>query len=286
MTIDFDAIQAELPPLPEEIKMVVSDMDGTILTPNRELTSATLQMAKVLKERSVPLCLVSARPPEAMIEYIKKLEISGDNAALNGGIIFSQVNMSSSLNHVLSKETLSIIYDMLHAHGIEIWMYRQSSWIVADLASPFVEQERRKTGLTPHQVKDLRQEITNIGKVVGVSNDFDLLQRVETELSVVLKKEASVHRSSDILLGITPALANKGEAVRMLAHSYGVELQNVACLGDAHNDLPMFSVCGLKIVMGQADDDVKAAAQVQTDTNEHDGWAKAVEHYVLPRIAN
>ncbi|MFT9297830.1 MAG: HAD hydrolase family protein, partial [Gluconobacter sp.] len=102
----------------------------------------------------------------------------------------------------------------------------------------------------------------------------------------MLRGEASVRRSSEMLLDITPALANKGEAVRELALAHGVAPHEVACLGDAHNDLPMFAVAGLGIAMGQAEDDVRAAAQVLTDTNERDGWAKAIERYILPRVKN
>ncbi|WP_040507353.1 Cof-type HAD-IIB family hydrolase [Gluconobacter morbifer] len=283
MSVDLDTIHAALPSLPDQIRMVVSDMDGTLLTPDKTMTPATLAMAKALQERGIPLCLASARPPAAMIRYIDQLGLTGQNAGFNGGIIFSP-DGTATVSRILSPDVLSVVCDMLHVHGIETWFLRQSEWLVLDAASPFVENERRITGLQPHQVADLRQHFDGIGKVMGVSNNYDLLQDVETELSSMLGGEASVRRSSEMLLDITPALANKGEAVRELAAAHGVQPHEVACLGDAHNDLPMFRVAGLTIAMGQAEDDVKAAAQVTTDTNERDGWARAVERYILPRV--
>ena len=285
MSIDLDTIHAELPPLPDTIRMVVSDMDGTLLTPEKTIAPSTMAMAKELQKRGIPLCLASARPPAAMTKYISQLGLSGQNAGFNGGIIFAP-DGTPTVGRVLSRDVLSVVHDMLHVHGIETWLLRQSYWMVSDAATPFVEHERRITGLTPHAVPDLRHEFDGIGKVMGVSNNYDLLQRVETELAVMLRGEASVRRSSEMLLDITPALANKGEAVRELALAHGVKPHEVACLGDAHNDLPMFAVAGLGIAMGQAEDDVRAAAQVLTDTNERDGWAKAIERYILPRVKN
>ncbi|WP_249201397.1 Cof-type HAD-IIB family hydrolase [Gluconobacter sphaericus] len=285
MSVDLDAIHAALPPLPQTIRMVVSDMDGTLLTPDKTIAPSTLAMVRVLQERGIPLCLASARPPAAMLPYIEQLGLTGQNAGFNGGIIFKP-DGTTSVSRVLSQDMLSIVHDMLHLHGIETWFLRQSYWMVQDAYTPFVQHEQGITGLTPHQVPDLRKEFEGIGKVMGVSSDTSLLQDVETELAAMLHGDASVRRSSDILLDVTPALANKGEAVRELARAHGIAPHEVACLGDAHNDLPMFSVAGLGIAMGQAEDDVKAAAQVLTDTNERDGWAKAVERYILPRVPN
>jgi len=89
MSIDLDTIHAELPALPETIRMVVSDMDGTLLTPEKTIAPSTMAMAKELQKRGIPLCLASARPPAAMTKYISQLGLSGQNAGFNGGIIFS-----------------------------------------------------------------------------------------------------------------------------------------------------------------------------------------------------
>lgn len=283
MSVDLDTIHADLPPLPETIRMVVSDMDGTLLTSDKTIAPSTLAMVEVLKERGIPLCLASARPPGAMTRYIQQLGLSGQCAGFNGGIIFMP-DGSISVNRVLSPEVASVVHDMLHVHEIETWFLRESYWIVKDAHSAFVQHEHAITGLTPHQVPDLRKELSGIGKVMGVSANTSMLQDVETELAAMLRGEASVRRSSDILLDITPAMANKGEALREMAATLGIAPHEVACLGDAHNDIPMFATAGMSIAMGQAEDDVRASAQVLTDTNDRDGWAKAVERYILPRV--
>lgn len=263
--------------------MVVSDMDGTLLTPDKRLTPAVLAMARELAARGVPLCLASARAPAQMAPYIARLGLGGPSAAFNGGIVFLP-DGKMSVSRVLPPDVLSAVHDMLHTHRIETWLFRESFWIVRDEASAFVEQERRLTGIAPHVAPDLRGQVEGIGKIVGVSADYPLLERMEIELGAMLKDEASVRRSSDYLLDITPVLANKGEALRELARAHGVDPAEVACIGDADNDLPMFARAGLSIAMGQAEENIRAAAYLLTGTNEENGWVTAMERYVLPRI--
>lgn len=283
MSVDLDAIHADLSPPAERIRLVVSDLDGTLLTPLKSVTDASRQMVRRLQDLGVPLCLASARPPAAVMPIVKTLGLTGPSAAFNGGAIF-RPDGTLEVNRVLDADVLNIILDVLHVHRVETWFLRGSTWLVEDASTGFVALDRRMTGLEPTAIPSLRDERYDIGKVVGVSNDYNLLRRIEAELGAMLKGEASVRRSAETMLDITPALANKGEGLLQLAKASGVEPHEVACLGDAQNDLSMFAVAGLSIAMGQAEEEIVAAAHFQTDTNEREGWAQAVERLILPRI--
>ncbi len=91
-----------------------------------------------------------------------------------------------------------------------------------------------------------------------------------------------VARSQSYYLDITHARANKGTAAVSLARLLGIAPRDMACIGDMPNDLPMFDVAGLSIAMGNAPDEVKARAHEVTADNDSDGWALAVERFVLP----
>lgn len=282
MSVDLDAIHAGLPAVTDTVRLVVSDMDGTILTPHKELAPSTLQAVKALQEAGITLCLASARPPASMLPYVRKLGLASQNAGFNGGIIFAP-DGTFSVNRVLPRDAVKIMCDMLHVHKVETWLLTGEEWLVKDAATPFVGHERRHTGLVPRQVDNLYDHFEGVGKVMGISTDYDLVERMETEIGVMLKGEASVRRSNESMLDITPVLANKGEALRALSDLYGVRPEETACIGDAPNDLSMFAVSGLSIAMGQATDDIKANAQFVTDTNERNGWASAVSRFILPR---
>ncbi len=95
---------------------------------------------------------------------------------------------------------------------------------------------------------------------------------------------ATVARSQLYYLDITHRLANKGDGIAALAQAFGVELTQVAALGDMTNDLPMFARAGLSVAMGQAPACVRAAADATATTNEEAGVADAIAHFVRPRI--
>ena len=91
-----------------------------------------------------------------------------------------------------------------------------------------------------------------------------------------------MHRSSDYYLDITHPEATKGHATRLLAEKMGVPLGEVACIGDMKNDIPMLSIAGLAIAMGNAREEVSAHAHYRTRGHDEDGWAEAMKKFVLP----
>jgi hydroxymethylpyrimidine pyrophosphatase-like HAD family hydrolase len=105
----------------------------------------------------------------------------------------------------------------------------------------------------------------------------------EAALQDRLGDTASAHRSQAYYLDVTPAGATKGHAVTRIAARLGLPLSAVAVIGDMSNDLPMFAVAGLAIAMGNATDAVKSAARFTTETNESEGFAVAMERFILPR---
>ena len=121
------------------------------------------------------------------------------------------------------------------------------------------------------------------GKLVGVTDGAPLLARLESELQESLGDTANAKRSQTYYLDVTHPEANKGNAVRLLAAQLGVELAAVAVLGDMANDLPMFDVAGFAVAMGNGSAEVQARAAAVTGSNDGDGWAQAIDQFILPR---
>jgi hypothetical protein len=92
-----------------------------------------------------------------------------------------------------------------------------------------------------------------------------------------LSTEATAIRSQDYYLDITPPGQNKGTFVQAVARRLGISTDNVATLGDMHNDVAMFKTSGVSFAMGNANDDVKQCATYVTATNENEGFAKAID---------
>ena len=114
-------------------------------------------------------------------------------------------------------------------------------------------------------------------KIVGVSDDPVLLKQCETAMQDALGSEASVIRSQNYYLDITPPGHDKGTFVEAMARLLKIPLRAIATIGDMQNDLAMFKVSGLSIAMGNATDDVKRQAMHVTASNVDEGFAAAVD---------
>ena len=120
-----------------------------------------------------------------------------------------------------------------------------------------------------------------VAKVVGVSDDRDKVQRCEAEAQAAFGQRETANRSQPYYLDVTNKNANKGAVVAYLAQHFGVPEEEIATIGDQPNDVLMFKRSGFSIAMGNASDEVKAQAAAVTASYNDEGFAKAMEAFIL-----
>ncbi|MGI9576637.1 MAG: HAD hydrolase family protein, partial [Microthrixaceae bacterium] len=172
------------------------------------------------------------------------------------------------------------IIELMDDHGIDAWVYSGAAWYVLDPDGDHVAKESATVQFTPTVVHSW-DGIAPVAKVVGVSNDHDAVARAEKAAQDVFGDEVSASRSQPYYLDVTHPEANKGGALKFLAKHLDIAPSSVATLGDSANDVLMFAHCGLSIAMGNADQGVQRAARRVTGSNDEDGWASAIDRFVL-----
>jgi Cof subfamily protein (haloacid dehalogenase superfamily) len=262
----------------------VSDVDGTLVTPDKLLTPAALAAAADLRAAGVPFTLISSRPPRGMASVIAATDVTLPFAAFNGGSLVGP-DFKLIEAYRLSPEAAQRTLALLDAQGVEAFVFADDAWLLRDPNGAKVERERRTVGFDPTVVTGFDAVIARIDKIVGVSDDPAPLDVAEAALRATLGGAANIERSQPYYLDITHPRANKGDAVRTLAGRLGFALAETVVLGDMSNDVAMFRVAGFAIAMGQAPAAVQAAAQAVTGPNTADGFAEAVRTLVLPRLA-
>ena len=160
-------------------------------------------------------------------------------------------------------------------------MFSGQDWLLRNKAGPYVEHEKHTVGFPPVAVAEFGPALDTAAKIVGVSTDPELLKTCETDLARLLGAAATVARSQAYYLDITDRLANKGGGSSQIAKLLGVPAAEIAVIGDGGNDVAMFEQAGLSIAMGNAQPAVKAAADFVTASNGEEGFAKAVERFIL-----
>ena len=266
------------------IRMVVTDVDGTLVQPDKSLAPSTAAAAGRLAAAGIPLGIVSARPTFGLYALAKQLHLNGLLAGFNGGVV-AQPDGTTLARRLLPAAAVYTALELFARRGVSAWLFTETEWLATDPNGPRVPLERRTILTTERIVPDLAPYADQCGKIVGVTDDEPLLAAVESELQGLLGTTASAKRSQAYYLDVTHPEANKGNAVRILAGQLGIDVADVVVLGDMANDLPMFAVAGTSIAMGNAPPDVQAKATMVTGRNDADGWAQAVDRLILPRIA-
>ncbi len=263
------------------IRLLVSDIDGTLVTRDKQLTEATRQAAQRLARAGVALALTSSRPPHGIEVFARTLELSTPRGAFNGAVITGADGEVLS-SRLLPPEVARAVVDHLAGVHIPPWLFTPSEWLIIDPAGDYVEWEAKTVQMAHRQVGSFDEYLGQAGKIMAASKDTAKLAQCETDLQNKLGARASVHLSQTYYLDITHPEGTKGHAVRRIAELLNIAVADTAVIGDMANDVPMFEVSPVSIAMGQSTDAVKRAAKHVTTSNEDEGWAHAVDRFILP----
>jgi len=258
------------------IALVVSDVDGTLLTKDKRLTDAASAAVRRLHEAGVGFTITSSRPVIGMGFLIEQLKITLPVGPFNGSSIVGP-DMKPVEHHLIPASAVQRSLDLFKENGIDIWLFTNEHWFTRNADGEYVPNEKRAIRAEPTVIKDFTLYLSRACKVVGSSSDFSLLARCEGEMQKALGAEATAVRSQSYYLDITPPGQNKGTFVQAMAQRLGISTDAVATIGDMHNDVAMFEASGVSFAMGNASDDVKERAKYVTDTNENEGFAKAID---------
>lgn len=258
------------------IALVVSDVDGTLLTGNKTLTEGAKTAARRLRDAGIGFTLTSSRPTVGMRFLIEPLQITLPVGAFNGSAIVDP-RLIPIEQHLISGAAVQTSLDVLDEFGIDIWLFTNDLWLTRNGHGEYVPNEQRAIRADPTIVGDFAPYLTTACKIVGASSNATLLQRCEAAMQQALGAHATAVRSQSYYLDITPPGRNKGTFVQAMARRLGISTDAVATIGDMENDLAMFEASGISFAMGNATDEVKKTATHVTASNEDDGFAKAVE---------
>lgn len=264
------------------IKLVLSDIDGTLVTKAKSLTAASIDAVAALRQAGIAFAITSGRPPRGMAAISETLQIDTPIAGFNGGVLTSPDLANIIHSHRFPEEDIATTLELLAAHGLDIWVYTRQRWLVRDKSAPHVAHEAMTVGFEPDIIDDFtKDDIGQVIKIVGVSDDAPSMQQAVRAAQSTLGDHVSASRSQPYYLDITNARANKGAVVDFLARHLNIPHTEIATIGDSDNDMKMFARSGLSIAMGNASPTVQTAARCVTASNEHDGFAKAIHQFIL-----
>jgi len=266
----------------EKISLVLADVDGTLVTAEKVLTPRASAAVTALQAAGIAFAITSGRPPRGMAMLIEPLALRTPVAGFNGGL-FVKPDLTIMAEHALPADVAGRALELILHNGMDAWIYSGEDWLVRDLKAPHVAREQWTVKFAPTVVENFDDVIGGAVKIVGISDDHDLVARCEKDAQDALGGKASAVRSQPYYLDVTHPDANKGTVVTTLSKLLSIPANEIATIGDMPNDVLMFRKGGLSIAMGNASPEVQAQADLVTDSYDDEGFAKAMERFILHR---
>lgn len=282
------------PPKFPKISLLLADVDGTLVTKEKILTDRARTAVCKLKDAGIRFAITSGRPPLGMKAIVEELKLTEPIAAFNGGL-FVYPDFSTLEENVLPTAIVREVIQTIAAHHLDVWIYRGKDWFVHERHGSHVDREEWTVKFSPTVVSSYDDLLDNVVKIVGVSDDLNAVAKCEIDVRQAFSphihcqagassgggEQVSAARSQPYYLDVTHPRANKGAVVDRLSQLLGIPRQEIATIGDMPNDVPMFERSGLSIAMGNASQEVQQQAQHVTTSYEEEGFANAVEQFIL-----
>ncbi|WP_150538563.1 Cof-type HAD-IIB family hydrolase [Actinobacillus vicugnae] len=247
---------------------VFSDIDGTLLNDQHQISPNTLVAIQRLTQLNIPFILVSARPPLAITPYTQQLKTAQAIICYSGALILDR-DLSPLYSVAIEANDLAQLDQQLQPfQHLSINYYLDTLWFSNDVDNCWTQQEAKITGL---QAVKKGENLTKAHKVLVIGEASEI-QRLETQLKPQFP-QLSIHRSKAEYLEIMNREATKSAAIRFMQQKMGLDTEQIMAFGDNFNDLDMLQYAGFSVAMANAPDEVKAVADYVTASNNEDGIA-------------
>jgi Cof subfamily protein (haloacid dehalogenase superfamily) len=280
--LEATAMEASATDNGHPIRLLIADIDGTLVNKQKLLTTRSVRAVERLGEAGILFGVTTGRPPAGARMLVEPLPALKFIAGFNGGIVVRR-DFSLFRQSLLDASIAQQVVQLMLAHELDIWLYTDKDWFVRDPKAYRVDRESANVKFPPKVTPAFDDLYDSVAKIVGVSQITQAVASCERHMQEGLGSRVSAARSQPYYLDVTHPNANKGEIVITASEFAGIPTQEIATIGDMTNDIPMFKKSGMSIAMGNASPEVQRAATYVTASNEQEGFAQAVEDLVLPR---
>lgn len=267
------------------IKMVICDMDGTLLNSNLEISQQNLQAIADLREKGIRFCIATGRPEQLVKEYIEPLRMKDPMIMYNGSVIGHPFEKEKLYELKLENNDMKAIIEYCEENDVIYMPYTKDKIISkpnyrVDFFEKRNESLAEKNKCVFKDIRNIDDILDNsVNKILIIENNEEKFKKVNEFVNKF--EQFEVASSQKGFIDINPKGASKGNALRILANHFGYKLDEIVAFGDQDNDVSMLEVAGISIAMANASEKAKNAADYITDSNNNSGVAKWINEHLL-----
>lgn len=271
-----------------EYKLLVLDVDGTLVNNKKELSPQTLTTLLKIQHTGVRLVLASGRSPHGLSHLVDKLEMKkwgGYLLPYNGAQIIDTATHEVLFEKRIDPAMFPYLEKKAQKNGFAIFTYHQNQLITTHPENNHILEEAALNNMEVVAVDNLSEAVDfSPCKCVLVSDDEDALVSLKELWRKRLAGVLNVYRSESFFLEVAPKFIDKGNTLGVLIEKLGITTEEVMAIGDGRRDFAMLQLAGLGVAMGNAQDSIKACADYITESNENDGVALAVQKFIISSV--
>ncbi|ABG58498.1 Cof-type HAD-IIB family hydrolase [Cytophaga hutchinsonii] len=263
-------------------KMLVLDMDDTLLTDEHRISDKNKEALRKAQELGVYVVLASGRPTPAMVHYAVELNLAHYDSYIlsyNGAVIMRMKDNSILFEQSLTKEEIHRLYDFSVSHKVHIITYINGQ-IISETSSPYIDIEKQITGMPFEKVASFKDAVTTSAIKCILLEEPAYLKQVEAWLKAEMP-DKSVATSKPYFLEVTHHGIDKAESLKRLAAKLNIKQEEIIAVGNAGNDLSMVEYAGLGVWVDNVTPELRDKADVIVASNNNHGVAEVVERFIL-----
>lgn len=271
-----------------QYKLLVLDVDGTLVNSKKELSVQTLTTLLKIQHAGMHIVLASGRSPYGLRHLVEKLEMKkwgGYILPYNGAQIIDAGSDEVLFEKRIDPAMFPYLERKAQKNGFGIFTYHHNQLITTQPENQHIRDEARLNSMEIVAVENLSATVDfSPCKCVLVSDNEAALVALKDQWRKRLSGVLDVYRSESFFLEVVPKFIDKGNTLGVLIEKLGINTEEVMAIGDGRRDFSMLQLAGFGIAMGNAQDSIKACADYVTESNDHDGVAIAVQKFIIAEV--
>lgn len=265
-------------------KILVLDIDGTLTNSKKEITPKTKEALLDIQRKGHVVMLASGRPTPGMLRYAKELDLAtygGYLLSYNGARIVNCKTGEIVYQQTLPRTVIPTLYSFAKENACGLISYDGDMVISGTGMDEYIELEARINGLPIKEVDDFVEYINYDVNKCLMTAPPEKAEKCMLALQNKFEGVLSVYRSEPFFIEIMPQNVDKAASLDRMLEIIGMKTEDTICCGDGYNDITMISYAGVGVAMANAREEVKAAADYVTGSNDEDGLVEVIERFVL-----
>jgi Cof subfamily protein (haloacid dehalogenase superfamily) len=271
-----------------EYKLVVLDVDGTLLNSNREMSERTIKTLKKVQQNGVRIALATGRPTYGVLPYAKAIDLDFNDGYIisyNGAKVLEASTGKILFERTIDPKMVPYLEKQAERGGCVLAFYENDEVVATDTSNHHIVDEAQMNNMALRQVDSISEAMEGLKddtklwptEVILVNDDEQMLTGLEEYLQRHLNGVMDTIHSNPYYLEIVGYQVGKSHAMSALVQKLGISMKEVLAFGDGRADINMLQMAGTGIAMGNAPEEVKRCADYITLSNDEDGAAIAIE---------